>query len=150
MSFVGHIIHFFIERRAQGQTYAQVVETLKSNRETVSAALRQATDTPANRLQAGHVIGMERWGAHRLSSLLDHNAPTLDEYNGYRPSQELSMSALADAFDQARATTLALAAQLEPFAGQKVPHNDIGDLSVKTWLVYLNNHASMESRAIKS
>jgi len=149
MSFVGRIIHFVIEYRSRGLSYAQACQDLQSGGEKIDALLRQAEDTPANRSQAGHVIGMERWGIQRLSCLLNGTPPLMDEYDSHRPAQELPMPALADAFKETRATTLALAARLEPLADQKVAHNNIGDLSVKTWLAYLNTHANTESGAIK-
>jgi len=150
MNLVGRIVHFVIENRARGLSYTQVCQNLQSGGEKIDALLRQAEDTPANRSQAGHVIGMERWGIQRLSCLLNGTPPLMDEYDSYRPAQELPMPALADAFKETRATTLALAARLEPLADQKVAHNNIGDLSVKTWLAYLNTHATTESRAIKA
>jgi hypothetical protein len=150
MSFVGQIIHFFVENRTRRQSYDQVCQGLKSGGEKISALLHTAEDTPANRTQTGHVIGMERWGVQRLSCLLNGTTPVMDEYDGYRPSLDLSMPTLAEEFEKARSATLALAVRLEPLAQQKVPHNSMGNLSVKTWLAYLNIHASTESRAIKA
>jgi hypothetical protein len=115
----------------------------------IGQALRQAPDTPANRNQAGHVIGMERWGTQRLASLINGTVAAMDEYDSYRPSADLDLPALADEFLKVRADTLFLAARLEPYAQKKVMHNDIGLLSVKTWLVYLNNHSRMESKSIQ-
>ena len=118
MSFVGRIIHFVIEYRSRGLSYAQACQDLQSGGEKIDALLRQAEDTPANRSQAGHVIGMERWGIQRLSCLLNGTPPLMDEYDSHRPAQELPMPALADAFKETRATTLALAARLEPLRRQ--------------------------------
>jgi len=130
-------------------SYAQACENLKSGGETALAALRQAQDTPANREQAGHVISMERWGAARLRALLEGSGEKTDESGSYRPAPELDMAALAQEFEKARAETLALTERLEPMASFRARHNEFGRLSGKAWLVYLNNHANMESHDLK-
>jgi len=43
------------------------------------------------------VIGIERWGQRRLRMLLGE-PPVSDEYDSYRPGEDLSMPALRDAF----------------------------------------------------
>ena len=149
MSLVGTLARFFIENRARYVSYAEACQNLKNGGETAAAALRKAADTSANREQAGHVISMERWGAARLRSLLEGNGEKTDESGSYRPDAGLDMTALAQEFEKARAETLNLAARLEPQASQRARHNEFGKLSGKAWLVYLNNHANMESHDIQ-
>jgi hypothetical protein len=149
MNIIGNIMHFFVEMRANRQTYQQICETLESGKQSITAVMSQAADTPDNRKQAGHVIGMERWSTHRIASVLDGTPVVIDEHDSYRPSPDLSLSALADEFQKVRDDTLALAARLEPYALQKVVHNAMGEISVKTWLSYINSHSVMESRSIK-
>ena len=149
MNLIGNIMRFFVSRRASGQTYGQICELLKTGGQSIDTRLRRAADSPENRQQAGHVIGMERWGAQRLASVLDNTAAVVDEYDSYRPAAGENLASLADAFQKARAETLSLAARLEPYADQKVVHNNMGEISVKTWLSYLNSHANMESESIK-
>ena len=60
MSFVGRIIHFVIEYRARGLSYAQACQDLQSGGEKIDTLLRQAEDTPANRSQAGDDTGLHR------------------------------------------------------------------------------------------
>jgi hypothetical protein len=95
-----------------------------------------------------HVIGIERWGAHRLAAAVARSV-TNDEYDGYRPSGDLSMPVLADEFHKARLETLVLLDPLRAYGDKKVTHNNFGEISVKAWLSYLNRHAGIEVRRIR-
>jgi hypothetical protein len=149
MNLTGHIMRFFVETRARGQRYQQICQNLQIGGIKIDALLRRAGDTPNNRSQARHIIGMERWGIQRLTCLLSGTPPLMDEYDNYCPAAELPMPALADQFKETRATTLSLAVQLEAISDKKVAHNSMGDISVKTWLFFLNSHASVESGSIE-
>ena len=148
MSFVTNLIHAFLESQASHVTLDDLGKKLRTEGESITARLKQAADTPANRTQAGHVIGIERWGAHRLAAALAGNAAQ-DEYDGYRPSANLSMPVLADEFFKARQETLGLIEPLRAYGEKTIPHNNFGEISVKAWLSYLNRHASLESRKIR-
>jgi hypothetical protein len=39
--------------------------------------------------------------------------------------------------------------QADCVEGKTVPHNDLGNLSVLGWLVYINSHSARESQGIK-
>jgi len=148
MSLTGRIIRFFVEQRAANVTLDEVRTQLSESAEQIAGRMEQAADTPANRAQAGHVIGLERWGDHRLRVALGE--PFIrDEYDAYRPAPSLGMPALAQDFRITRRDTIALLDRLHPVAGQRVPHNDLGEMSVTAWLVYLNNHANRESQKLK-
>jgi len=149
MSLVASLIGFFIKQRAASKSYAELKADLKNSGEVLTQRLHSADDTPANRQAAAHVISIERWGTQRLSSLLDGSTPQMDDSNVYCPGADLDLAALASEFEKTRPATLALADRLEPYAGEKVQHNELGSLNVKTWLFYLCNHAQMESRRIK-
>ena len=72
----------------------------------------------------------------------------MDEYDGYAPSEHLSMEELAAEFKQTRATTTALVHELQgrgiPLSA-KVKHNEAGDLSLGGWLFYIENHTGRET-----
>lgn len=149
MTIVGKLIGFVVERRVAGASLEQIAGQLEASCDVISGRMTRAADTPANRAAGRHVIGMERWGAHRLSAGLE-GPVMMDEYDAYCPPETLSMAGLVQEFLIARAATLALAGSIkEESRRKKVVHNDVGPMSVGAWLSYLNTHALMESRRIK-
>jgi|WetSurMetagenome_2_1015567.scaffolds.fasta_scaffold791859_1 hypothetical protein len=150
MSLIGSLIRSFVEGRASRASLDEIHKGLETNGGEVANRMASVADTPANRQQAGHIIGIERWGVQRLRSALAPNpAPAKDEYDSYRPRADQPVSALALEFKSARAETLSLLEPLGQVQDCRVLHNDLGPLSVRGWLVYLTNHASMESKRLK-
>jgi hypothetical protein len=150
MSLFGSLLRSFIEYRASKASLDQIREGLVTGGGEVAERIAAAADTPANRLQAGHVIGIERWGANRLRSALTPNtAPPTDEYDSYRPRDDQPVKALAAEFKSARAETIELLEPLRNAQDCRVQHNDLGPLSVRGWFTYLTNHAGMESKRMK-
>jgi hypothetical protein len=150
MSLVGSLIRSFVEYRASKASMDQIREGLVTGGDEVAERIAGAADTPANRVQAGHVIGIERWGANRLRYALTPNTPPrIDEYDSYRPRDDQPVKLLAAEFKSARAETIALLESLRSAEDCRIPHNDLGSLSVRGWLVYLTNHAGMESKRLK-
>lgn len=151
MSMLGKLVHWFTERGARHMSYDDLAQRLRTSGERVSARFGAAADTSANRLAANHIIGIERWGQHRLRTLLGEPL-VMDEYDGYRPGEEMTMAALSEAFESTRAGTLQLIDALQQ-AGvpvtQTAPHNDLGDFSVGGWLYYLDSHATRESIRVR-
>ncbi len=151
MSLIGSLMRTLTERSAANRSIAQIEESLRASGIAVADRFASAPDTPGNRNAAQHIIGIERWGQHRLGSVLG-GKPVMDEYDGYRPDDLDSMAALADAFRTTRADTLALADQLRQIDGigtRTVPHNDMGEVTSLGWLAYLDGHASRESRRVR-
>jgi hypothetical protein len=150
VSFVGSLIRMFVERKASKTSLDEIRKGIETSGKDIAARIAGAVDSPANRMQAGHVIGMERWALQRLRSALSPaTPPVMDEYDGYRPSADLSMDVLAGEFSTARADTLVLLEDLRDLQDCHVLHNDLGSLSVRGWLLYLDQHASLESKKIK-
>lgn len=117
----------------------------------IEARFRASQGGPTKVQQAGHVIGIERWCQSRLRVFLGEPL-RMDEYDGYRPGPELQdMSALAEAFAQARTESVALLDEILA-AGvdeeTRVPHNDFGPLSLRRWVGYLHMHANFESKRL--
>ena len=76
----------------------------------------------------------------------------MDEYDDYRPPREAPWPALQDAFSETRQQTVALVQRLgqAQVTNIKVPHNQFGPLSVRSWLRYLDLHANLEAKKLKS
>lgn len=147
MALIGNLIRSFVEKRSAKMPFETLREAFITSAEPIAMRIQQAADTPRNRAQAGHVIGIERWGAHRLQTAL--GAPfILDEYDAYRPDAERDMPTLAADFRQTRVETLSLVDELRPLLDQTVRHNDLGEMSVRAWLMYLSSHAEREVRRI--
>jgi hypothetical protein len=149
MSLVGSIIRGFMERRAGRQSFDEICQGLTISGEKITGLIRNSPNTSENREQASHLIGIERWSDHRLETVLASATPVRDEYDSYRPSPDLAMSALADEFQRTRSETLVLCEKLRPYADKRVFHNDFGEITVKTWLVYIQSHAARECKSIK-
>jgi hypothetical protein len=147
MSMIGSIFRRFSERAGQKLTLAEWQTELVKSGEGVNGRFKASTDTSKHHSTGRHIIGIERWGQSRLRVFLGEKL-VMDEYDDYRPAADLDMAALGAAFSETRQETVALAAKIEEASvsvTQTVAHNDMGDLTVRGWLAYLNGHASRES-----
>jgi hypothetical protein len=150
-SFVGKLLHTAVEFGSRNLTYDSARMKLQASADGIVTQFAAAPDTPENRAQANHVIGMERWAQRRLRMALG-DAPISDEYDGYRPGETLGMAELRESFTATRADSLKLVdalRQANVALTKKVPHNDMGQLSVHGWLMYLNMHSSGEAKKLK-
>lgn len=120
--------------------------------EVVTATLAAARDTAGNREAVNHFVGIERWGQSRVRVAL--GAPfVLDRYHGYRLPDDASLPALVRAFRDCRAATLALVREVADAGvdpAMTITHNDIGDLTVIEWFVYLSDHSKRELIRIRT
>ncbi|WP_374688389.1 hypothetical protein [Promineifilum sp.] len=149
MTWIGNLIRNYTERRAAGQSPGQLVENLIASGPAVAGKFARAADTPRNREAAAHIIGIERWSQRRLRTALG-DVMVRDEYDGYRPSTDLSMTELAELFAQTREQTVALAQTAANLPDSvTAPHNDLGDLSVPGWLYYMDSHATRECMRLR-
>jgi hypothetical protein len=149
MGLIGNVIHFFITRQARNSTVEGIKLNLQKGGEAITMKINQAADTPDNRNSARHIIGIERWGLHRLQSVFNNCPPDMDEYDDFCPSAELALPLLANEFQAARSETLDMVEKLSPYRDKIVPHNDLGEISVKAWLIYLSGHSKRELQKIK-
>lgn len=144
------ITNGFLERPLRRLNAHQIAERLELSGRTLERTFAAAKDTPHNRALLSHITGIERWGQSRLRTVL--GAPlVMDEYDSYRPPQQASWPELQEAFHSTRQETVALAGQMDAAlaAGAKAPHNQFGPLSVRSWLRYLDVHATMEAKKLK-
>ncbi len=140
----------FLELLAKNKPCMQTADHMEADARTLLAHYAATGDGEYNRRVLSHVIGIERWGQSRLKVLL--GAPfKQEEYDGYRPTREMTWDALQAQFTETRAETVRLAREVGSKADneQKVLHNMYGPLTARAWLNLLNTHANMESRKIK-
>jgi len=150
-SLTGLISGLLLDRPWKNKSADQVAEALALSGRKLERTFAAAPDRAENRRLLSHIIGIERWGQNRLRVAL--GAPlVMDEYDGYRPPQEATWEDLQAAFGQTRQETVALASQFGPAlaSSSPIPHNQFGPLTVRSWLRYLDVHASLEAKKLKS
>ncbi len=151
MSAVGTIMRTIFGLQSFNKSLDQLIQGATAGGQTIDSHLTGKPDTPQNRQQMRHVIGIERWGQRRLQTVLGE--PTIkDEYEGYQPDESLDLAALRQEFGATRAKTLEIvnAIQQKGLADSATAnHNDMGDVSLKLWLRYLTMHANFESKRVK-
>jgi hypothetical protein len=147
----GWIAGLVLERPVRDLSLSQMVDRLESAGERLAQRLGAASDSPANRSQLRHMVGIERWGHRRLCAVFGEPL-VLDEYDDYRPAANLSWDKMRAAFRAARAETVALTRRLEAEGVDSrltAPHNQWGPLTVRGWLRYLDIHANLEAKRIR-
>jgi hypothetical protein len=144
------ITNRFLEMPFRNLSAAQMAQRLERDGRTLERTFAAARDNEHNRRLLSHITGIERWGQSRLRVALGEPL-VMDEYDGYRPPREASWAELQDAFRSTRQQTVALAGQLDQAiaSGVKVPHNQFGPLTVRSWLRYLDIHANMEAKKLR-
>ena len=144
------ITNRFLERPFKTLSAEQMAQRLELAGRTLERTFAAAKASESNRQLLNHIAGIERWGQSRLRVVLGEPL-LMDEYDGYRPPRESSWTELQDAFHSVRQQTVALASQLGPAveAGLRVPHNQFGSLTVRSWLRYLDMHANLEAKKLR-
>ena len=142
---MGTILRFIVVTPARSTTMNELITRLQQNGGTISQTMHAAPDIPKNRKQIAHIVGIERWGLNRMRTAFGEKMGH-EEYDAYRPNNGLTTEQMAQAFDETRTETIALAEQIETEnkAEAIAPHNDMGDISLKAWLFYLDQHAMRE------
>lgn len=145
------VVERLIEGRSAKLTLEELASTLQKSGEQIELKIAKARGTPANRAIVSHIVGIERWGQNRLLVLAGQPFAG-DEHNGYAPSPALPWDALRESFARTRRGTVALVNILKladvGLAGT-VAHNELGELSLRGWLRYLNDHALIEGRKLR-
>lgn len=140
----------FLEWPVRDLGPAEMAEKLDVSGGRLQRTFAAAQDSPQNCRLLSHIVGIERWGQSRLRVAL--GAPLVrDEYDGYRPPRAATWAELQDTFSATRQETVALSRQLAQFdlAELTVPHNQFGGLTVRSWLCYLDMHASWEAKKLR-
>lgn len=144
---VGHVA---LERPGKRKDYEEWAQALQVSGQKIQSKLAMLPASAENRRILRHIIGIERWGQSRLRVLLGYPL-VIDEYDGYRPPRDMPWEELRDEFAATRGETIDLARRLawSPVTFDTVPHNDVGPLTARGWLAYLDGHAKRESRKLK-
>jgi len=150
-TLTGAVSGLMLERPLKNKDMAEIAQEFDLAGGRLKHTFAAALDNPDNRRLLSHIVGIERWGQSRLRVALGEPL-TMDEYDGYRPPREATWPALQDAFSETRQQTVALVQQLGQthVANIKVPHNQFGPLSVRSWLRYLEMHSNLEAKKLKS
>lgn len=141
-------VQLFFERPVRHKSSAELSAMLARAGTTLEQALTKVTESPQSHALITHIIGIERWAQARLKVGLGSPMPH-DEYNGYRPAKTTPWQDLRPLFQQARAESVALVAQLSEADLQRVIlHNQWGNLSLRGWAYYIQQHAAIEMRKL--
>jgi hypothetical protein len=152
MTLVGKLLNIFSEQRAKNMSWDDLTRRLEGSAEIVLPRFDNASNTPRQIEAAKHVIGIERWAQRRLKIALGEPT-TMDEYDSYRPEQLNDIKALREEFASMRRDTVAILRQLHD-AGvpleKTTPHNEVGQLTIRGWVLYLTDHAWRETLVMRS
>ena len=149
-TLTGAVSGLLLERPFRNKDFAEIAQELDLAGGRLKHTFASAKDNADNRRLLSHIVGMERWGQSRLRVALGEPL-TMDEYDDYRPAPETVWPGLQDAFSETRQQTVAVVQALGKanVADIKVPHNQFGPLSVRSWLRYLDLHANLEAKKLK-
>lgn len=152
MTLLGTMLRIYSEQRAKGMSWDDLTRRLERSAEIVLPRFDTASNKPRHIEAAKHVIGIERWAQRRLRIALGEPV-TLDEYDSYRPEQLNDIQALKEAFANTRRDTLTILRHLHdagvPLA-KTTPHNELGQLTIGGWVLYLTDHAWRETFMLRS
>jgi uncharacterized damage-inducible protein DinB len=151
MNLIGSIIGNFIRRSARKHSVEEWQAKLVESEALVFGRIETSQNSEKNQTLSRHVIGIERWAQSRLNVFLGANLQR-GEYDAYQPAAGTDVAALSQAFQDTRQATVALVKQIQQ-AGvgdtQTVLHNQLGEFTVRDWLVYIDGHATRESGRLK-
>ena len=144
------VVDAVMERPAAKLSFPQLEDTLQVDGLKLESAFASLPDTPANRRVLSHIIAVEAWGAHRLRVALG-DPRVIDESDAYRPPKGVSVRDLQKQFRAERQQTLDMAKKLYGAHAEdvKVAHNQLGEMTTRAWLYYLNGHANREARRLR-
>jgi hypothetical protein len=149
-ALIGRILRVVFERRARRQGLPALADALEANGGRLAVRFASA-EGDAARATLRHVVGIERWGQRRLAVA---EGEPLDPagHQPHLPPDDADLDALREAFSATRAATVEQARRLaaDGAAGApRIPHPDLGELSVGGWLAYLDGHARIEARRLR-
>lgn len=139
-----------IETPALWSGMDRLIKTLDRSGQSLDRHLRGVKGRTINQQTLAHIINIERWAQRRLCVALgeplceDPGENNLPIFPGWIQ--------LVEDFHTARKETISLGKSLR-MAGinpkTKIPHHQLGDLSILGWLYYINIQANLESIRIQ-
>jgi hypothetical protein len=155
MSIMSRIIHFvggiFFERPVRGMSAEALRAKLSASQSTFLAALRNKSDSVANKALLAHIIGIERWAQARIKQ--GHTGVIIhEEYNGYRPAPDTSYADLVHIADTTRTDSIALLHTIitaNIALTTPIEHPQFGTLSLAAWVQYIMSHSMIEAKKLR-
>lgn len=147
----GAVVGLLIERPGAAKSVEEWIAQLEADEKGVTARALAAKNSQQAQIILRHITGIERWGQQRLRVFLGE-ALVKDEYEGYRPATDLTTEAQCAAFSSTRHATVDLVRQIvaaKRAEDIKVLHNQLGPITLRGWLRYLDMHANWESKKIR-
>lgn len=150
MTILNPVANLVLGRSSRGQSLDQIADSFAASGQKLELVFGAAANNDHNRRLINHIIGIERWGQRRLRAALGEPL-VIDEYDGYRPPRTATLPELQADFEATRRDTVALVRQLDKAGVDtvRIPHNQFGNLSVRSWLNYLDMHASLEAKKLR-
>lgn len=140
----------FFERPGKRAGLESLQGKLQTTQATIEERLSAAAGSEKDIKTLRHVIAIERWGQRRIKVALGEEFLE-DENHAYKPEPDTPWADLKQQFTQTREQTLALTDELKgETLNVRVPHNDLGPMTLLGWLSYLNSHANLETKRIKA
>ncbi|BBN96191.1 hypothetical protein DEGR_29240 [Deinococcus grandis] len=81
----GAVVSRVLERPAGRSSYQELAHSLETSGTHLTGRAARAADTHANREVLAHIIGIERWGQHRLGAALGKHPDLSAPYHAHRP-----------------------------------------------------------------
>jgi hypothetical protein len=152
MSIMSRIIHFvggiFFERPVRGMSAEGMRAKLSTSQSTFLAALRDKSDSVANKELLAHIIGIEQWAHARIKQAYTGVIIT-EEYDGYRPAPDTSYADLVHIADTTRTDSIALLHTVitaNIALTTPIEHPQFGSLSLAAWFQYIMSHSMIEAK----
>ena len=141
----------FFERKTVGKNYTDYRQLFGESSSFIQELIDRAEDNWKSRWELLHIIGMERWMQSRMKVAL--GAPYIqEEYDGYRPPEDMAWSDLKQTFIAVREASCDLCTEFDAKsvdARQKINHNQAGPMSVKAWMEYLLRHGDNHAKRMQ-
>ena len=147
----GAVAGLLIEKPGAKRTLPEWISQLENDGKTIEARVNRAKNEQKAQIVLRHITGIERWGQQRLQVFLG-KAFVRDEFDGYQPATNLSTQQQVAEFNKTRAETIAIVRKIAAAnlnSNKTVEHNQIGQLTLRGWLRYLDIHANLESKKIR-
>jgi hypothetical protein len=155
MSIMSRIIHFvggiFFERPVRGMSAEGMRAKLSTSQSTFLAALRDKSDSVANKELLAHIIGIEQWAHARIKQAYTGVIIT-EEYDGYRPAPDTSYADLVHIADTTRTDSIALLHTVitaNIALTTPIEHPQFGSLSLAAWFQYIMSHSMIEAKKLR-
>jgi hypothetical protein len=149
-ALIGRVLRFTSERRARQEGLPALADALEAHGGQLAARFASA-EGEAARATLRHIVGIERWGQRRLA-VVEGEPFDPTGHHPHLPPEDATLDELRGTFAETRTATVELARRLAAEGADgapKIPHPDLGELSVGGWLAYLDGHASIEARRLR-